>query len=285
MRILPFLPVDDGYEPSPIDLNQEEGLLDIFQSSDCTLIEDSKIVPETLILRCALRPIPITNKSIHVNLISEGELLTSVCLYDKNTIAYGYEREIEHSQWQGIALDYVGMGRGIHQGEAFTFQGKTIDSGNIACGEPLYVKPFYYETHHYQEHQTTLPSQHFLTSPPGILNKRVLRGYGGYYKGGILLEDIQQIYYSLTATHSQTCTRLYSSFYLQKNLTPAPLGGNNLIFHPYPKEEESLSFPGAIAAGYAKIKVETDTHQVAFHSFLCESIPDHSTFVNIYFKP
>ncbi|HUX80527.1 MAG TPA: hypothetical protein VMW10_12410, partial [Alphaproteobacteria bacterium] len=66
MHILPLMPIHNGYEPSTPELNQEEGILDISHESGCILIEESKIIAETLILRCAICPIRLESKSIHV---------------------------------------------------------------------------------------------------------------------------------------------------------------------------------------------------------------------------
>ena len=116
-----------------------------------------------------------------------------------------------------------------------------------------------------------------------------MRGYGGYYKEGVALDEIQQIYYALTPSHSQTKVRLYSSSYLKEQHTSPPQGGKecdyDVMFSPLPQEEEYLTLPGAIAAGYAHLSVSTEVHTTLFRSYLCEPVPGHNTFVNIYFKP
>ncbi|MBS0272278.1 MAG: hypothetical protein JSR85_06490 [Proteobacteria bacterium] len=269
MRILPFISQQEGYEPSVPELNQEEGVLDISHDAECSLIEESKIAADTLILRCSLHPIVLQNKSIMVQLISEGEPLERTPLYDERSITYGYEREIENSQTQGIALEYTGTGRGLYQGEPFVFHEKTLPSGQLNIKTPLYVKPFQIESKSHQERQTTLPSGHVFTSPPGVLDTPILRGYGGYYKENCALEDIQQVYYALTPTHNQTKVRLYRS---EQHL--------HII-----QNEESLTLPGALAAGYAHINVTTEFGNISFTSFLCERVSGHSTLVNVYFKP
>lgn len=269
MHILPFISPQEGYEPSAPELNQEEGILDISHNAECSLIEESKIAAETLILRCSLHPISIQNKDIMVQLISEGEPLENTLLYEEKSIAYGYNREIENSQVQGIALEYMGTGRGIYQGEPFVFHEKILPSGQLNTKAPLYVKPFQIESKHHQERQTTLPSGQVFTSPPGVLDTPILRGYGGYYKEGCVLEDMQQIYYALTSTHNQTKARLYRaeqhSHVMQK--------------------EECLTLPGALAAGLAHIEVTTEFGSISLSSFLCERVPGHSKLVNVYFKP
>ncbi len=289
MHILPPSFFHEGYEPSSVELNQEEGVLEISHPSECVLIEECKIVPEILILRCVLRPLPLMDKTIKAHLISEGESLKETLLYDPESVNYGYELEVEKSQWQGVALEYAGIGRGVHQGESFVFYGKDIAIGKIKCGSPLYLKPFKVESNTYQERSTTLVSGQVLISPPGILDSRVLRGYGGYYKEGILLEEIQQVYYALTSTHTQTRIRLFSSSFLHKQHTPPPQGGKDsdqyIIYNPVPQREESLTLPGAVSAGYAHLSIATEWGDIPFSSFLCEPIPGHPTNVNIYFKP
>ena len=131
MRILPFMPFDDGYEPPMPELNQEEGVLDITHPSDCQLIEESKLGAETLVLRCALRPIALQNKDIHVQLIAEGETLNATLLYEEEAIVYGYAWERELSCWHAVALEYTGIGRGVHEGESFVFYGTTLPFGKL----------------------------------------------------------------------------------------------------------------------------------------------------------
>ncbi len=288
MRILPLMPLHEGYEPSLPELNQEEGFLDIVHDSGCILREESKLVAETLILRCRIRPIPLDNKTIRIRLISEGDILESTPLYEEESVVYGYEREVGQSQWQGIALDYTGIGQGISQGAPFVFYDKILPMGKLEIEGPLYVKPFKIESENYQERLTTLPSGESLTTPPGVLDTRVLRGYGGYYKEGVTLDEIQQIYYTPTSTHSQTRVRLFSSFQLQSEHTPPPLGGKggsgNIIFHSLP-EEERLTLPGALAAGYAHLSVCIEGSTTVFRSFLGESVPGHNNLMNLYFRP
>lgn len=265
MSLLPFMPHQDGYEPAMPPLNEDEGILDISNEGECTLHEESKIVAETLILRCLLRPLPIADKTIKVQLIAEGETLENALLYHKDSIAYGYDREVKNSQWKALALDYTGIGHGVHQGESFVIQGTTLPSGKLNMTNPLYVKPFLIQTQNYQERQTTLISGQVLTSPPGILDTPVLHGYGGYYKEGIPLEEIQQVSYTLTSAQTQTQVRLALTGLSQ------------------PKEE-ILSLPGALAAGYAKLKVTTEFGELMFSSFLCERVLGHPTWVNVYFR-
>ena len=136
MRILPSLPFQAGYEPGSVELNHDEGLLEMTHPSSVLLQQESKIVAETLTLRCSLRPLPLFNKTAKVRLISENEPLEEAYLYDEGTVSPGYDRPIRQSQWQGIAVEYAGMGRGIHQGEEFIFYGTTLPGGEIDVRTP-----------------------------------------------------------------------------------------------------------------------------------------------------
>jgi hypothetical protein len=267
------------------ELNQDEGMLDITHPADCILVEESKIVAETLVLRCTLRPVPLQNKTIQVQLIAEGEALEQTPLYTEESIAYGYEWESTDSCWQAIALDYTGIGRGVHEGKSFVFYGDTLPFGKIEMTHPLYIKPFSCELLNYQERMTTLHSGMVLRSPPGVLDTQILRGYGGYYKQGIRLEDMQQVYYNLTSTHRQTRVRLINSTTLCEQQTPPPQGGQvfdyRVQFNPL-REEEYLSFPAALAAGYGRISVTSDLGVTVLTSFLCESVS--ANVVNVYFR-
>lgn len=289
MRILSPSSSDAGYEPAFVELNHEEGILDITHSSQCVLLEDSKIVPEILSLRCVVHPMPLLNKTSKVQLVAEGDPLKEALLYDEEVVSHGYEEEIKNSQWSGIAVEYTGSGQGIYQGEKFVFSGKTLPFGKIEETRPLYLKPFCVETQSYQVRTTTLSAGQVLTSPPGVLNTRVLRGYGGYYQPGISLEQIQQVYYALTSDYDRTRIRLYTSSELQAQHTPPPRGGrqfnNEIMFTPLPREEEYMSLSGALAAGYARLSLKTEIGVVSYSSYSCEPVPDCPTFVTVCFRP
>jgi|GEM_PF-6851517 len=289
MRILPSYSPDPGYEPGFVELNYEEGILDITHPSSCVLLEESQIVPNVLTLRCSLHPVPLLDKTSKVQLISEGESLQAALVYDEEKVVKGYEEEVKNSQWRGIALEYAGMGHGVYQGEKVVFSGKTLPFGTIEEKRPLYLKPFSVETQSYQVRATTLVEGKVLASPPGVLNTRVLRGYGGHYQPGVPLEDIQQVYYTLTSEYDQTRIRLYSSSVLQAQHTPPPRGGrefnHEIMFSPLPREEEYLSLAGALAAGYARLLLKTEYGVIQYSSYSCSPVPGYPAFVTVDFKP
>ncbi|MDI9635447.1 hypothetical protein QPK87_21175 [Kamptonema cortianum] len=285
MRILPPMPLSEGYETPSISLNEEEGVLEIFHPSEGHLLKESQIIPEILILRCQIYPIMRPPSDINVQLISENEALESAPLYDENVVAYGYDREIRASQWQGMALEYTGIGTSISDGESLSFQDNDFSFGKIKVTSPLYLKPFRVEVESHKEHHLTLEDGAHLITPPAVLNKQVLHGYGGYYKEGISFEHIQQIYYSLTSTHNATRIRLISTEQLQEEGVPPPTGGESRIFSPSLREEEYLSLGGALTAGYALISLEIEEKTIPFKSFRCAPLNGHPTFINVYFKP
>ncbi|MBX9621071.1 MAG: hypothetical protein K2X28_03430 [Alphaproteobacteria bacterium] len=285
MLILPPMPLSEGYETPSIALNEEEGVLEIFHPSEGQLLKESQIIPEVLILRCQIYPIARPPSDISVQITSENEVLESALLYDESIVAYGYDREIRTSQWQGIALEYTGIGMSISDGESLSFQEDDLFFGKIKMSSPLYLKPFRIEVENYKEHHLTLEDGAHLITPPSALNKQVLRGYGGYYKKGIPFEHIQQIYYSLTSTHNLTRIRLTSTEQLQEEGSPPPIGGENRIFTPSLREEEYLSLSGALAAGYAYISLGIEEKTILFKSFRSAPLSGHPTFINVYFKP
>jgi hypothetical protein len=285
MRILPPMSLSEGYETPSITLNEEEGVLEIFHPSEGHLRKESQIIPEILILRCQMCPLAREASDISVQLIAEDEALESAPLYDKSIVAYGHDKEIYASQWQGIALEYTGIGIAISEGESLSFQDNEFSFGKIKVTSPLYLKPFRVEVENHKERHLTLEGGAHLITPPSALNKQVLRGYGGYYKEGISFEHIQQIYYSLTSTHNVTRIRLTSTEQLQEEGSPPPTGGQNLIFTPSLREEEYLSLGGALAAGYACISMEIEEKTILFKSFRCAPLNGHPTFINVYFKP
>ena len=288
MRILPPLSFQEGYEPGSVELNHDEGLLEITHASSVFLQQESKIVAETLILRCTLRPVPLFNKTAKVRLISENELLEEAYLYNEETVSPGYDRPIRQSQWQGIAVEYAGMGQGIHLGETFIFHGTILPTGEIEAKMPLYIKPFQTEETVISVRTTTVAAGQVLTSPPGVLNTRILKGYGGYYQTGIPLGEIEQVYYACTSDYDKTRVRLYTSSALRAQYTPPPRGGRvgtqEVLFTPLPQEEEYLSLPAALAAGYASFSVKTAFGSISYVSTLCEPVSGQSTVVNVHFS-
>lgn len=288
MRILPFPSFQEGYEPGSVELNHDEGLLEITNPSSVLLQQESKMVAETLILRCMLRPLPLFNKTAKVQLISENEPLEEAYLYNEETVSPGYDRPIQQSQWKGVAVEYAGMGQGIHLGETFIFHGTILPTGEIETKTPLYIKPFQTEENVITVRTTTVAAGQVLTSPSGVLNTRILKGYGGYYQTGVPLGEIEQVYYACTSDYDKTRIRLYTSSTLRAQYTPPPRGGRmgtqEVLFTPLPQEEEYLSLPAALASGYAVFSVKTAFGAINYTSTLCEPVTGQSTVVNVHFR-
>lgn len=289
MRILPFSLCPEGFEPPSLDLNQDQGNLEITEPSAYEIQEESSLVAETLSLQCTARPLPLSDRTPKVCLISESSPLEEATLYHPATVSRGYEKSISLSQWQGIAIEYAGMGKGVRQGVEFTFSGTEISNGTLDIPYPLYVKPFQTEKTSVRLRKTTVGPYQVLSSPPGKLNSVILRGYGGYYQRGIPLKECEQVYYGLTSDYEKTRIYLYSSALLRDQGTPSPQGGHkgeeDYIFDPPPREEESLSLLGAFAAGYARLTVKTRFGNLFYKSFLAEEIPGHSSLINVHFTP
>lgn len=289
MRILAPSSLSEGYEPGGIGLNHEEGILEIHAPSSCQLEDETDSIPETLILRCALRPVALLHKDMAVQFISENVPLDRALLYERDTVVPGYGREVLSSQWAGIIVDYGGKGQAVIQKKSFDFSGTTLPIGELSLKTPLYLKPFCTEASFWQCRATTIRPGQVLSSPPGVLNARLLRPYGGYYRPGIPLTEIEQVYYTLTSEYEKTKVRLYSSTLLKTQHIAPPLGGREhmltVLFSPPPQEEEYLSLPAALAAGYARFSVHTEFGNLSYESSFCESVRDHPSFVSVHFKP
>src|SRR3990167_2144067 len=138
MRILSYTPLSEGYEPGFIGLNQDEGVLEIAHPATFHIQEESKIIADTLTLRCTIRPLHCRHKEMRVHLISENTPLENAFLYDADTVVPGYEEKIENSQWQGIVVEYAGLGHGRCQDKSFSFYGKSLPLGQLKLREHLY---------------------------------------------------------------------------------------------------------------------------------------------------
>ncbi len=285
MHILSPFPSQDGYEPFPVDSNQELGMLDIYHPSEGSCIEETKISPQQIILRCELKPLPLTFPSPEAQLILEGEALHKCALYAKPSIAYGYSREWEYSMWAAISLHYLGKGQGTYQNDTFDFEGTTLPMGSLILRTPLFTKTFITQHQNLSERHTTLASGQLLTSPPDVFNTRIFKGYGGYYKPGIPLEEIQQIYFSFGCTQSETKIKLYDSSFLERNLTPPPQGGKEITFYPPLQDESIMSLSGALIGGYAIIEFQTESISIRLRSYTYKAISGSTTDIDIFFKP
>ena len=269
MRILPHLPLQEGHEPQSHDFNEEVGMLDIFHPSEGECTESLNQAPDILILRCTLNAAPLTQMGAQGQLTLEGEALKSMSLYEKSSILSG---DWENARYGSVSLTYAGMGQSITEGNKIDFEGNELPVGKLKVPDTLYTKSFRYAERHVQERQTTFPSGQVLTSPPGLLNTRVLRGYGGAYHPDRALDEIRQVYYSLHALKDETKVRLHSV---------APTGFS--IFPP-PTSEERLSLAGALAEGFGKIKMEMGDDSLPYRSYFAEKVADSSHQVNVYFK-
>jgi hypothetical protein len=289
MNIFSTLQDRQGFEPIPPELNSDLGVLEITGPPHFELLEDRKTTIETLVLRCTLKPLPLLNKNIKVQLTVEGIPLPDCQLYEKDSMTYGYAGEIESSCWEGITLQYDGLGYFMTEGNSTPLQGDVFSEGRLLMGNPLYVKPFITESEQVHERVTSYGIDQILVTPPGKLNTRVLRGYGGYYKEGAKLDDICQVYYSLVASEDRTRVRLFSSLLLHEQHTPPPLGGQdfkqNLIYFPEPKREQYLSLGGALAEGFCTLSLETNAGISLFRSYLGERLVGHPSKVFVHFKP
>lgn len=177
----------------------------------------------------------------------------------------------------------------MSQNETFSIEGDHLLEGQIEIKTPLYLKPFGVETQNYTETCTTHETGKIFISPPDVFNATILRGYGGYYKPGTRLEDIQQVYYSLTSIEDQTRIRLVSSRVLhEKHIVPPEGGkefGQDVLFFPKPKKEEFLSLAGCISSGLCRLSISSELGVVKFSSFLCEPVQGHPLQINVHFKP
>lgn len=269
MRILPRLPAQEGHEPQPHDFNEEVGLLDIFQPSGGIFIETLNQAPEVLILRCVLKPTPLTQLGAQGQLTLEGDKLNATPLYEKSFLLSG---DWESTRYGSVSLTYAGMGQFIRDGNKIDFEGYELPIGELKIGSTIYTKFFRFAERNVQERQTTFPSGQVLTSPPGLLNTRILRGYGGAYHPDLPLDEIRQVYYSLHSLKDETRVRLYS-------LIPA-----GFTIYPTPTTEERLSLAGALTEGYGKVNLGVGGESLRYQSYFAEKVADAPHHVNVYFK-
>ncbi len=201
-------------------------------------------LPDKIIIQAQAEPVPLKAKTAQVSLLAQGKPLPSQALYDPATLSHHFTYEPEDCQIQAIRLKYHGS------------EWQSLLPFNP--GDLIYEKPFRVQENRviHEEHNQ------------GETSPRRLYGYGGAYKAGLSLNQIQQVYSELFEGINKTeITLTSSSQWHERGVTPF----NNGTFHQQHilvesqlTYEQSLNLGAALIEGYAKVKVQDPTTQDAF---------------------
>lgn len=193
-------------------------------------------LPDKIIIQAQADPVPLKTKASQVSLLAQGRALPSQALYDPSTLSHHFAYEPEDCQIQAIRLNFHGS------------EWQNILPFNP--GDLIYEKPF-----RVQDNRVIHEERSQEENPP-----RRLYGYGGVYKPGLALNQIQQVYSELFEGINKTeITLTSSSQWQERGVTPFNKGTfhqQHILVESQLTYEQSLNLGAALIEGYAKVKVQ-----------------------------
>ncbi|MEB3702094.1 hypothetical protein Bealeia1_01172 [Candidatus Bealeia paramacronuclearis] len=267
--------------PDLLDLNEEEGLIDMTsdQESEIEILSENDLFPEKIVLRLKIAPVPYESFQI-MGMSYLGNDYGKISIYEKTRVKAiaGVKISSDKALFQGI--DLVETGRGW-----FETQGKRVD-----------FTPFS-EVQFVMERDTQAPLFRKLF---GVVRndlkishdpqKRFLIPFGGLFYPGILPEEAQQVYCEVLKKQDQTFDLGFtsSSLWRERGILPPQPGdyeGKEIQFEG--DLEDHLSLGAALVAGSAqflvRLKSIPETKVYASQSY---RIPGgHPELIEVTFVP
>jgi hypothetical protein len=294
VRAQQLKPYAQGEEiPIPDYEITEEGLLSTNQKKGNIKVEFSTYqeFPSFLSLRINIIPVPIRNRSTHVQLIVNQTPMEETSYYGTHSVGIGEQGLAELSSYEAIELEFAGQG--IWEEQPF--------QGNQNRGISLLLTdnkiPFSQE---FPVQKDSLLVQRQVLTPQGIwitnLNQDPPRkeatpilGYGGFYKRGIKIDKIVPIFSVLGYRESTTYLKLYSLFALQQDNINPPQGGikgnSHWYFADLLKKDQELSLAGSIEKGFVQITLQNQSTKevMTYSSRSYRQIPPNNEQLEILF--
>jgi hypothetical protein len=282
-------PYPIGYmAPSTGDVNIEPPRFLVGGGQDPGKIVGPDFMPPILILRARIMPLLRHHDgSVMAKFIKDSKAFSTISVYSTETSI------ARHGQHQSIELDYVGVGQiqCPETGQMIPFAGNTF-LGLALEKTTLFVKTFLsQETGTVTLTHVNSGYNRYMVYPSGLENAYPLWGYGGYYRSGIPLTQIEQIFFTITQKNTQTAVYLTPlSFWKEKGIFP-PLGGKNGPETVVYIDENALivtrSLGGDIEAGEVSISMSYGVDErgkklnITYKSFRYDQKEE---FVDITFK-
>lgn len=276
LKTVTVSPYPQGYQaPSTAGINTRKGLIQL--SLDITETEDfwESHFPEGIALRTRLVEVPIRDPII-VTLTIDSQKWPPFSLYEAFPAA-------AHAS---VNIMYEGNGRiqwkSGEQGHPFS--GLHTQKLTLLCPSPLYEKCFHsLSERQVAIHRQTLEGHHSLTSPPGEQDIYPLWPYGGFFKPGCRVHEIEQTVFTLSTASGQCEVHLSSLASWHEK--PGMIGKEKVRFLMDRREDPTLA--GDIERGTIKIALQYGADErgqpytQAYQSF--HFIQNDPT-VDIYFK-
>lgn len=204
-------PYPGGYQaPSTAFINGGEARLHIKDEGGTYLCGEEEM-PPWIQLRFLLNPILLMTAP--VNLTSQaGETMMHGQLYQESEVRY------LHARHQAIELRYTGFGR-VQLSDPLHL----LKLPGLSCQKDQAVCHFEFQSQQGNDIHInrTIVDDKVITTPPGMESGYPLWCYGGYYRPGCSLAEIEQIFFSLEEEGGQLCANLLSSTYFkQRGIIP-----------------------------------------------------------------
>lgn len=159
-------------------------------------------LPEVVRLRSQLRTIPITNKSAQVIYERDGRALKAMSLYEVP------DELGVNGQVQVVQLLFSNV---IEQEKDHQFTLLSLDKLDLALEKEnvIFEMKFVHQTGVRKLSSMSLEDEDgLLITPPGTINANPVWGYGGYYREGLSLQQIEQILFTITRSPPNTSVHL-----------------------------------------------------------------------------
>lgn len=299
LQLPSHLPADEN----SVDGNDDLGFLDTTKRPgkiDFFSIKGHEI-PEEITLTVRLRPLPFEEKATTFQMKVNEKLYPSKQYYGLEALSQKQQGHRQYSQYQAIELLYEGQGSYLMKGERAPLSAANL-SLNVQEGQPLLRKTFLVQkAPTLMVRKRYLGNSEWLMTPPygrAMINGYSLLAYGGYYKPGLPLSRISQIFASIDDEDDIPLLTLHSQRDLEEKRLPPPRSG--YIFHNLYhyidtfQEDDLLNLEGHIqggksivslasSEGQADSKEASSTHR--YRSYRYTQLDPASGLLDLHFKP
>ncbi|MBT4879674.1 MAG: hypothetical protein HON43_01705 [Alphaproteobacteria bacterium] len=257
------------------------------------------LAPQELILNCTLKPVPLMHTDIGVAFQHEQRASVAVAYYDLGNLDQRPLPETTRcAVWErdgilcrSIQIGAMGGGfyRGSSQEEERAFEGFEVGQWRAPHGV-LYEKPYKTVERNFTVHFGMDAQRRLYMTPPDRVNAIPVFPYAGYFRPGMPLEEMVQLYGQILPGGKGPVVSVTTPLNWQdRNVVPAR-GGTippyDVIFVTPPDGCERISLREAIYGGHVKCSIEAlqdEKHQVMFRSVGFRGVSSDSHRVEIVF--
>lgn len=273
-----------GYQaPEIVDLNEDEGIIDISQhDGDVEIFSANEMFPSQIELRLKLSPVPFVRDYVRQILFNvDGVIYGPQKMYDEpiNKLITGTNVSAKEAYYKAIDFLETGKGRYIYQGSEKYFTPNENPPFAILAPQKnrLYRKTF-----------ATIRNRFQVIE--GESKKRFLMPYGGLFYPGISFENIQQIYCETIESQDNGFGLGFTNYHLwsKREIAPPHPGafeGNEIHFVGDQPQSAHLGLGAALIAGEARFVVQhKEIPESRIYVSTSYSVPgNHPDFVDVTF--